>query len=73
MKTATVRDLRNQFSRISKWLEAGETVQVIKRGKPFARMVPEPKPKTFVGACPSPFPLPLDIDDPVTVEWEAAK
>src|SRR5438105_10281804 len=25
MKKATVRDLRNQFNRISKWLEAGET------------------------------------------------
>jgi antitoxin (DNA-binding transcriptional repressor) of toxin-antitoxin stability system len=73
MKTATVRDLRNQFKRISKWLEAGETVQVLKRGKPFARVVPESKPRTFVGACPSPLPLPPDIDEPVDVEWEAEK
>jgi antitoxin (DNA-binding transcriptional repressor) of toxin-antitoxin stability system len=74
MKTATVRDLRNAFSRVSKWLEAGETVQIVKRGKPFARVVPEPKKsKTFLGACPSPFPLPPDIDDPVDVEWEAMK
>ena len=35
---------------------------------PFARVVPEPKSKTFVGACPSPFPLPADIDDPVDVD-----
>jgi len=73
MKTATVRDLRNQFSRISRWLEAGEIVQVLKRGKPFARVVPETQLKTFLGACPSPFPLPPDIDDPVDVEWEAMK
>ena len=73
MKTATPRDLRNEFGRISKWLEAGEVVQVLKRGKPFARVIPEPKPKRFVGACPSSFPLPPDIDKPVNADWEAAK
>lgn len=73
MKTATVRDLRNQFNRISKWLEAGEVVQVLKRGKPFARVVPEPHSKTFVGACPSAIPLPSDIDEPIDVDWEAEK
>ena len=73
MKKATVRDLRNQFSRISKWLESGETVQVLKRGKPFARVVPEPKSRTFLGACPSPLALPADIDEPVDVEWKAGK
>jgi antitoxin (DNA-binding transcriptional repressor) of toxin-antitoxin stability system len=71
MKTANVRELRNQFSKISKWLESGEVVQVVKHGKPFARVVPEPRTKTFVGACPSPFSLPADIDEPVEVEWEA--
>ena len=70
MKTATVRDLRNEFRRISKWLEAGEIVQVLRRGKPFARVVPEPQPKTFLGACPSPFGLPPDIDDPVDAYWD---
>ena len=73
MKTATVRELRNDFGRIAKWLEAGETIQILKRGKPFARVLPELKPKSFVDACPSPFPLPLDIDDPVDAEWEATK
>jgi antitoxin (DNA-binding transcriptional repressor) of toxin-antitoxin stability system len=74
MKTATVRELRNEFSRLSKWLEKGETVQIVKRGKPFARVVPElKKAKTFLGACPGAVPLPPDIDDPVGVEWEAMK
>ena len=73
MKTATVRDLRNEFNRISKWLEEGEVVRVFKRGKPFARVIPEPKSRTFLGACPSAIPLPVAIDDPVDVEWEAEK
>jgi antitoxin (DNA-binding transcriptional repressor) of toxin-antitoxin stability system len=73
MKTATVRDLRNQFGRISKWLEAGESVQVVKRGKAFARVVPEPKARTFVGACASSMPLPPDLDEPVEVEWGAGE
>lgn len=74
MKTATVRELRNEFAKLSKWLGRGETVQILKRGRPFARVVPEPKqPRTFLGACPSPYSLPPDIDDPVPVGWEAAQ
>jgi prevent-host-death family protein len=75
MKTATVRELRNEFARLSKWLARGETIEIVKRGKPVADLVPKAagKRKTFLGACPSPFPLPPDIDDPVDVEWEAMK
>jgi antitoxin (DNA-binding transcriptional repressor) of toxin-antitoxin stability system len=73
MKTATVRDLRNEFGRISKWLEAGETVQVLKRGQPFAELVPKrsSRTNTLLDATPSPLPLPDDLDDPVGVRWEA--
>jgi len=42
MKTATVADLRNNFRRISGWIEHGETVQIIKRGKVFARLTAIP-------------------------------
>ena len=42
MKTATVADLRNNFRRISGWIEHGETVQIIKRGKAFARLTAIP-------------------------------
>jgi antitoxin (DNA-binding transcriptional repressor) of toxin-antitoxin stability system len=45
MKTATVRDLRNSFARISRWIEAGESVEVTKRGKAFARLLPVAPPK----------------------------
>ncbi len=73
MKAATVRDLRNHFRRISKWLEKGETVEIIKRGKPIAELVPkrDGSRKTLLGATPSPCALPADIDEPVKVEWEA--
>jgi len=40
LKTATVRDLRNSFARISRWIEAGESVEVTKRGRVFARILP---------------------------------
>ena len=43
MKTATVADLRNHFRRVSAWIENGEVVQIVKRGKPFARLAPEEK------------------------------
>ena len=69
-----MRELRNEFAEPSKWLDRGETVQILKSGRPFARLVPEPKqPRTFLGACPGPCPLPPDIDDPLPVEWEAAQ
>ena len=38
MKTATAADLRNKFRLISSWIEHGETVQIIKRGKAFATL-----------------------------------
>ena len=40
MRTATVADLRNHFHRVSAWIENGEAVEIIKRGRPFARLVP---------------------------------
>lgn len=43
MKTATVADLRNRFPRVFKWIEEGEQVEVTKRGKVVARLVPAPK------------------------------
>lgn len=38
MKTATVADLRNHFRRVATWIEHGETVQILKRGKVFAHL-----------------------------------
>jgi antitoxin (DNA-binding transcriptional repressor) of toxin-antitoxin stability system len=40
MKTATTADLRNHFRRVSSWLDNGESVEIIKRGKPYATLLP---------------------------------
>lgn len=74
MTTATVRDLRNHFSKLAKKLARGEVVQIISRGKPIARLVPERgAAKTFVGVTPVDYDLPEDLEAPVPVEWDAAK
>ncbi|HEX4141571.1 MAG TPA: type II toxin-antitoxin system prevent-host-death family antitoxin [Candidatus Methylacidiphilales bacterium] len=46
MKTATMRQLRNESRAVIGWVEAGEEVQITKRGKIIARLVPEkPQPQ----------------------------
>ena len=40
MKTATVRELRNEFPRIEAWVHEGESVSISKRGKVIATLVP---------------------------------
>ncbi len=41
MKTATVRELRNHYSSVMKWIEQGEEVRISRRGKFIARLVPD--------------------------------
>ena len=41
MKTATVTDLRNNFRRVSSWIEQGETVHILKHGHAFACLTAE--------------------------------
>jgi prevent-host-death family protein len=41
MKTATVRELRNRYTELLEWLEAGEDVRITRRGVVIARLVPE--------------------------------
>ncbi len=40
MKTATVADLRNDFRRVSAWVSDGQSVEITKRGRVVARLVP---------------------------------
>ena len=44
MKTATIRDLRNAFPRVARWIEEGECVEITRSGKPFAQLAPVPPP-----------------------------
>lgn len=41
MKTATVRDLRNRYTSVLRWVSAGEDVLITQRGKVIARLSPE--------------------------------
>lgn len=43
MKTATVRDLRNNFSKLETWLADGEEIRIEKRGKPVGYLSSIPK------------------------------
>lgn len=40
MKTATIRDLRNKFPEVARWIEEGESVEITRGGKVFARLSP---------------------------------
>ena len=44
MKTATIRDLRYDFSRVEAWLRNGDEIEITRHGKPIARITPPPKP-----------------------------
>jgi prevent-host-death family protein len=40
MKTATVRDLRNKFAAVAKWIEHGEAVTITRNGTASAKLAP---------------------------------
>jgi len=40
MKTATIRQVRNDFSTVLAWVQQGEEVTVLNRKKPVARICP---------------------------------
>jgi prevent-host-death family protein len=39
-RTATVRDLRNRFADVAKWIEDGEQVTITRNGTAFATLAP---------------------------------
>ena len=40
MKTATIRDVQHHLGKVLSWVENGEEVQITRRSKPVARLVP---------------------------------
>lgn len=60
-RRATVADLRNNFRRVSAWLENGESVEIIKRGRHFARLIP--------AAAPSGKPVKIDFAGQLRSVW----
>jgi antitoxin (DNA-binding transcriptional repressor) of toxin-antitoxin stability system len=53
MKVATVRDLRNDFAKIARWLEDGEAVEIRKRGSVIGRIAPARSTSTAARAWPN--------------------
>ena len=41
MKTATARELRNEFAKLMTWVREGESVQITLRGEEVALLVPK--------------------------------
>lgn len=55
MKTATVRQLRNEYTKLLRWVAAGEEIVITRRGQTVARLVPEkPAPQKKVDWTQSP-------------------
>jgi antitoxin (DNA-binding transcriptional repressor) of toxin-antitoxin stability system len=45
MKTATIREIQHNLSEVLSWVERGEEVQVLRRNKVVARLLPpQPQP-----------------------------
>jgi len=42
MKTVNVRDVRNRFSDLESWVSEGEKIEICKRGRPIAWLIPIP-------------------------------
>ena len=40
VRTATVRDLQRKFLMLSRWIENGEEIEITRRGRLIARLVP---------------------------------
>jgi antitoxin (DNA-binding transcriptional repressor) of toxin-antitoxin stability system len=49
MKTATVRELRNRYTQLLEWIDAGEEIKITRRGVVIARLVPENRVGTHPG------------------------
>jgi antitoxin (DNA-binding transcriptional repressor) of toxin-antitoxin stability system len=52
MKTASVRDIRQNFPAIMRWIEEGENVAITMRRKVVARLIPERTPMTLTAPAP---------------------
>ncbi len=52
MKTATIRQIRNDFGTVLSWIADGEEVTVVNRTRPVARLLP-PRPQ-----APAAFKIP---------------
>jgi len=47
MKTASIRQVRHDFNTVLDWIDAGEQVEISKRGKVVALLSPPPRVKAL--------------------------
>jgi antitoxin (DNA-binding transcriptional repressor) of toxin-antitoxin stability system len=52
MKTASIRQVRHDFSRVLEWVENGEEVAITKRHQTVARLLPARRKRTPLGRMP---------------------
>jgi antitoxin (DNA-binding transcriptional repressor) of toxin-antitoxin stability system len=52
MRTASVRDLRQNFPAVMRWIKEGENVAITMRRKIVARLIPERPPRTRSAPAP---------------------
>ena len=52
MKTASIREVRHDFSRILEWVTSGEEVAITKRHETVARLLPAPRRKIIRAKMP---------------------
>ena len=52
MKTASIREVRHDFSRILDWVASGEEVTITNRNKPVARLLPARRKKPVQAKMP---------------------
>lgn len=52
MKTASIREVRHDFSRILEWVAGGEEVAITKRRQTVARLLPAARRKAARGKMP---------------------
>lgn len=65
MRTVTVRELRNEFPRIEAWVHEGESINISKRGKVIARLIP-----VLGSASTHPRPQKVDIMARLQETWK---
>ncbi len=79
MKVATVRELKNNLNKILSVVEHGESVQILRRNVPIARLVPykfkEKKNKTVLGCGQGTVKIKTDLTEPMIPEtsWDMLK
>ena len=64
-----VHEAKTQFSRLLARVEAGEEIEIARRGHVIAKLVPTKRPRPQLGFDEGKFVVPDDFDDPMPDEW----